>query len=61
MPGRQKILNPYTLRAPSRYDDIERLDDGQPRNEGAVPDAGGGIDAQPPSAALQPASDRRAD
>lgn len=52
MPGRQKILNPFTLRSPSRYDDIERLDDGKRLDEEPAPSVGRLDDA--PTAALQP-------
>lgn len=55
MPGRQKILNPFTLRSPSRYDDIERLDDGKRLDDESVPGASRLDDA--PRAALQPGQD----
>ena len=51
MPGRQKILNPYTLRPASRYDDIERLDDSKRLDDDRAPGAGGRPDEPPVVAA----------
>lgn len=55
MPGRQKILNPFTLRSPSRYDDIERLDDGKRLDDEPAASLSRLDDA--PSAAQQPRQD----
>ena len=50
MPGRQKILNPFTLRTTSRYDDIERLDDNKRLDDDRAPTPSVG---EPPTVAVR--------